>query len=224
MAGALGHALQALARQAGHGVGVGVGREQGRGEQQTGGLMFCRVGGRPGVGVGCQGGTGSLGTGAKPEVPLAGGGERHAQRASCRDSAPLHAWACPPAPPPPPILAQGIEVLSKAVEACKGSIEGSKGRLVVKEAARAVSEKEEKALDEQLQELENSNRCVGWQVGKPEEGAGQGGVLGRGGQVPCRGRYPRQCGGAEAFGCGWMLCGSAVVSLLRWVRAWTVYG
>ncbi|GAB4819076.1 hypothetical protein N2152v2_006122 [Parachlorella kessleri] len=55
---------------------------------------------------------------------------------------------------------QGVEVLTKAVEECKGSIEGSKGRLVVKEAPRAVSEKEEKMLDEQLQELENSNREV----------------------------------------------------------------
>ena len=52
-----------------------------------------------------------------------------------------------------------MEVLTKAVEECKSSIEGSKGRLVVKEAPRAVSEKEEKMLDEQLQELENSNRC-----------------------------------------------------------------
>lgn len=51
-------------------------------------------------------------------------------------------------------------MLNKAVEACQGSITASKGRLVVKEAARAVSEKEEKALDEQLQELEASNRCA----------------------------------------------------------------
>lgn len=60
---------------------------------------------------------------------------------------------------------QGVVVLNKAVEACQSSIVGSKGRLTVKEAARAVSEKEEKALDEQLQELENSNRWV-WGQGR----------------------------------------------------------
>ncbi len=45
-------------------------------------------------------------------------------------------------------------MLTKAVDACKASIEGAKGRMVVKEAARAVSEKEERALEEELQ--------VGW--------------------------------------------------------------
>jgi hypothetical protein len=46
---------------------------------------------------------------------------------------------------------QGIDVLTQAVEACKASIEAAKGRMVVKEAARAVSEKEERALEEELQ-------------------------------------------------------------------------
>lgn len=42
-------------------------------------------------------------------------------------------------------------MLTEAVEACKASIEAGKGRMVVKEAARAVSEKEERALEEELQ-------------------------------------------------------------------------
>ena len=42
-------------------------------------------------------------------------------------------------------------MLNGAVDACKASIEGDKGRMVVKEAARAVSEKEERALEEELQ-------------------------------------------------------------------------
>lgn len=51
-------------------------------------------------------------------------------------------------------------MLTKAVEACKASIEGSKGRMVVKEEARAVSEKEERALEEELQAAEAANREV----------------------------------------------------------------
>ena len=62
----------------------------------------------------------------------------------------------PPHPGPP----QGIEVLTKAVEACKAAIEGAKGRMVVKEEARAVSEKEERALEEELQAAEAANREV----------------------------------------------------------------
>ena len=58
---------------------------------------------------------------------------------------------CAPSWPPRPPLLQGIEVLTQAVEACKASIEAAKGRMVVKEAARAVSEKEERALEEELQ-------------------------------------------------------------------------
>jgi translation initiation factor 2 subunit 1 len=51
---------------------------------------------------------------------------------------------------------QGIDVLTRAVDECKASIEGAKGRMVVKEAPRAVSEKEERALEEELQVC-----CVG---------------------------------------------------------------
>ncbi|KAI7845161.1 hypothetical protein COHA_001206 [Chlorella ohadii] len=65
--------------------------------------------------------------------------------------------------------AQGIEVLTKAVEACKAAIEGSKGRMVVKEEARAVSEKEERALEEELQAAEAANREVSGDTDEDEE-------------------------------------------------------
>lgn len=53
---------------------------------------------------------------------------------------------------------QGIEVLTAAVDACKSSIEGAKGSIRIKEAARAVSEKEERALQEELEAAEAANR------------------------------------------------------------------
>lgn len=51
-------------------------------------------------------------------------------------------------------------MLTRAVEACKASIEGQQGRMIVKEEARAVSEKEERALEEELQAAEAANREV----------------------------------------------------------------
>ena len=54
----------------------------------------------------------------------------------------------------------GIDVLTKAVEACKASIEGNKGNMRVKEGARAVSEREERALQEELEAAEQANREV----------------------------------------------------------------
>jgi len=56
---------------------------------------------------------------------------------------------------------QGIEMLSQAIEAVKSSIEGNKGKLVVREGARAVSERDEKLLKEQMARLESQNRDVG---------------------------------------------------------------
>lgn len=56
--------------------------------------------------------------------------------------------------------AAGIEVLTKAVDACKASIESNKGNMRVKEAARAVSEREERALQEELDAAEQANREV----------------------------------------------------------------
>ena len=55
---------------------------------------------------------------------------------------------------------QGIEMLSKATEAVKASIESNKGKLVVREGARAVSERDEKLLKEQMSRLENQNREI----------------------------------------------------------------
>mmetsp|Transcript_4003 Transcript_4003/g.8113 ORF Transcript_4003/g.8113 Transcript_4003/m.8113 type:complete len:332 (+) Transcript_4003:35-1030(+) len=56
--------------------------------------------------------------------------------------------------------ARGIELLNEAVVACQKSIESNKGQMRVKEAARAVSEKEERALQEELEAAEAANREV----------------------------------------------------------------
>lgn len=55
---------------------------------------------------------------------------------------------------------KGIALLNEAVEVCQKSIEGNKGQMRVKEAARAVSEKEERALQEELEAAEAANREV----------------------------------------------------------------
>eukprot|EP00889_Picochlorum_renovo_P004715 jgi/Picre1/31745/NNA_007096.t1 len=52
------------------------------------------------------------------------------------------------------------ELLNEAVVACQKSIESNKGQMRVKEAARAVSEKEERALQEELEAAEAANREV----------------------------------------------------------------
>jgi translation initiation factor 2 subunit 1 len=56
--------------------------------------------------------------------------------------------------------AKGIEVLTKACEQCKASIDAHKGRLLVKEAARAVTERDDRMLMEQLTALEAANKEV----------------------------------------------------------------
>merc|ERR1712037_917929 len=55
---------------------------------------------------------------------------------------------------------EGIEMLSQAIDAVKSSIESNKGKLVVREGARAVSERDEKLLKEQMARLENLNREI----------------------------------------------------------------
>ena len=55
----------------------------------------------------------------------------------------------------------GIQVLEKACEVCQKSISESKGRMVIKEAARAVSDRDDRLLTEQLEQLEAANREVG---------------------------------------------------------------
>lgn len=71
---------------------------------------------------------------------------------------------------------KGVEVLTAACKACEASIQGNKGRFVVKEAARAVSEREDKMLDEQLKQLEDANAekdgDAGSSDGEYEEGMG----------------------------------------------------
>lgn len=77
----------------------------------------------------------------------------------------------------------GVEVLVKACEACKLSIEGAKGRLVIKEAARAVSDRDDRLLTEQLEQLEAANREVGGDEdsdGEEVEGMGNVDVEGAG--------------------------------------------
>jgi len=55
---------------------------------------------------------------------------------------------------------EGIEILSQAIDAVKSSIESNKGKLVVREGARAVSERDEKLLKEQMARLDSQNRDV----------------------------------------------------------------
>ena len=57
--------------------------------------------------------------------------------------------------------------LPAACEACTKSIEKSKGKLVVKEAARAVSERDDRLLAEKMEALENANKEVRWCNGIP---------------------------------------------------------
>lgn len=55
---------------------------------------------------------------------------------------------------------RGVEVLTAACDACKASMEKAKGKLVVKEAARAVSERDDRLLAEKLEALEAANKEV----------------------------------------------------------------
>lgn len=64
---------------------------------------------------------------------------------------------------------RGISLLTEAVEACQKSIEGNKGQMRIKEAARAVSEKEERALQEELEAAEAANREVAGDSGSEDD-------------------------------------------------------
>ena len=55
---------------------------------------------------------------------------------------------------------KGIEVVNAACEACKEEVETHRGRLVVKASARAVSERDDRLLTDQMKDLENKNREV----------------------------------------------------------------
>ena len=63
----------------------------------------------------------------------------------------------------------GIAVLTAAVDACKVSIESNKGNMRIKEAPRAVSEREERALQDELEAAEQANREVAGDSGSDED-------------------------------------------------------
>lgn len=67
---------------------------------------------------------------------------------------------------------RGVELLNQAVEACQKSIEGNKGQMRIKESARAVSEKEERMLQEELEAAERANREVGGDSDSEEDEVG----------------------------------------------------
>lgn len=71
---------------------------------------------------------------------------------------------------------KGVEVLTAACEACQKSIEKARGKLLVKEGARAVSERDDRLLTEKLEALENANREVDGDVDSEEEDEGMGDV------------------------------------------------
>lgn len=72
---------------------------------------------------------------------------------------------------------QGISVLRKAIVACSQEIERHQGKLIVKEAPRAVSEREDKLLAEQLAKLSLQNEEVsGDEDSEEEEDTGMGSV------------------------------------------------
>ncbi|KAL8535352.1 hypothetical protein ACS0TY_011122 [Phlomoides rotata] len=64
---------------------------------------------------------------------------------------------------------QGIAVLTKAIEACTEEIERHKGKLTIKEAPRAVSEREDKLLAEHMANLGRQNEEVSGDEGSEEE-------------------------------------------------------
>ncbi|KAH7855816.1 hypothetical protein Vadar_029327 [Vaccinium darrowii] len=67
------------------------------------------------------------------------------------------------------ILEQGIAILNKAIAACSEEIERHEGKLTVKEAARAVSEQEDKLLAEQMAKLTRENEDVSGDEDSEEE-------------------------------------------------------
>ncbi|KAM3326802.1 hypothetical protein P3S67_001928 [Capsicum chacoense] len=70
---------------------------------------------------------------------------------------------------------QGIAILTKAIAACTEEIERHKGKLAVKEAPRAVSEREDKLLAEQMAKLGRENEEIsGDEDSEEEEDTGMG--------------------------------------------------
>uniref|UniRef100_A0A7N0V3Q5 Uncharacterized protein n=1 Tax=Kalanchoe fedtschenkoi TaxID=63787 RepID=A0A7N0V3Q5_KALFE len=72
---------------------------------------------------------------------------------------------------------QGISVLSKAITACTEEIELHKGKLVVKEAPRAVSERDDKLLADHMAKLREANEEIsGDEDSEEEEDTGMGDI------------------------------------------------
>ncbi|KAF6164859.1 hypothetical protein GIB67_017062 [Kingdonia uniflora] len=69
---------------------------------------------------------------------------------------------------------QGILVLNNAVKACTEEIESHKGKLVVKEAARTVSERDDKMLIDHMVKLSSQNADVPGDSDSEEEDTGMG--------------------------------------------------
>ncbi|KAE9608062.1 hypothetical protein Lal_00003489 [Lupinus albus] len=70
---------------------------------------------------------------------------------------------------------QGIQVLSNAIDSCTESIEKHKGKLIVKEAPRAVSERDDNLLAEHMAKLRQDNEEIsGDEDSEEEEDTGMG--------------------------------------------------
>ncbi|XP_026420674.1 eukaryotic translation initiation factor 2 subunit alpha homolog [Papaver somniferum] len=69
---------------------------------------------------------------------------------------------------------QGIRVLTDAIEACTEKIGSHGGRLVVKEAPRAVTERDDNLLAEQMRKLNQSSQEVNGDDDSEEEDTGMG--------------------------------------------------
>ncbi|KAH7841815.1 hypothetical protein Vadar_034599 [Vaccinium darrowii] len=67
------------------------------------------------------------------------------------------------------ISEQGVAILNKAIAACSEEIERHKGKLTVKEAARAVSEREDKLFAEEMAKLTRENEEVSGDEDSEEE-------------------------------------------------------
>ncbi|RZC63682.1 hypothetical protein C5167_025454 [Papaver somniferum] len=69
---------------------------------------------------------------------------------------------------------QGIKVLTNAIQACTEAIDSHKGKLVVKEAPRAVSERDDNLLAQHMAQLRQSNEDVDGDDDSEEEDTGMG--------------------------------------------------
>ncbi|KAI3923696.1 hypothetical protein MKW98_011326 [Papaver atlanticum] len=71
---------------------------------------------------------------------------------------------------------QGIQVLTNAIQACTEIIDSHKGKLVVKEAPRAVSERDDNLLAQHMKQLNESNADVDGDDDSEEEDTGMGDI------------------------------------------------